>query len=164
MSSSIQALGILLFGICMFAMQNRLLIHVVSSTREIPSTQRKGAREFKKLISSLLLRSKRFCSVRPHFTHQILSEMQNRSEEKRVPKQVLHELTVQLQFLFPNAERLKVRPFYNQGKLKAHATLGIRRIYVLGTPENIVQRFHQQHAEKLLSAFPQFSNPQPLAS
>lgn len=155
---------LLLMGICMFVVQNQTYKSEVSYDLLAKSRPDKGARAFKKRISFPILRYGLVLQRAPSIFHPTFSKMQNQKREKRVPKQVLQELTAQLQFLFPNAERLKVRPFYNQGKLKAYATLGIRRIHVLGTPHNIVQRFHQQHAEKLLSAFPQFSNPQQLAS
>ncbi|MGH1338998.1 MAG: hypothetical protein ACRBFS_22975 [Aureispira sp.] len=68
-------------------------------------------------------------------------------------KKALRLIKQELQSLNPNLKRLKVKRFYNQGRVTAHADLGSRRIHVRGNLKNISERFITQYNERFPSAF-----------
>lgn len=54
-----------------------------------------------------------------------------------------------LQNLFPNFKRVKVKPFYQSGKVIARGKLGVRFVYVVAHYHEVVAKFGQQ-AEQLI--------------
>lgn len=76
------------------------------------------------------------------------------SKKKKTPsKEVLAEIKAELQELYPKLKRLKVKAYYTNGRVRAQASLGCRRIYVRGNVSNVAERFCAQYDERVESAF-----------
>lgn len=96
----------------------------------------------------------RFCSDLPYFIHLIIFKMQKRRIDAKAPsKKLLRKIKSDLQLLNPKLKRLKVKQYYNKGKVVAHADLGKRRIHVKGNKENILEKFISQYKERVITAF-----------
>ncbi|KAB8156165.1 hypothetical protein EZY14_002800 [Kordia sp. TARA_039_SRF] len=84
--------------------------------------------------------------------------MQNSKKKRRPTKEQLAIIKSELQALNPAITHLKVKKFYNQGKVTAHANLGRRRIHVRSSVSTIANRFIQQYNDRYPTAFPNISN------
>lgn len=101
----------------------------------------------------LLLVNGRFCSDLPSFINLFkIFIMQNRRSASPTKEQ-LAEIKAELQTLNPELKRLKVKKFYNKGRVTAHADLGSRRIHVRSSLSNIIDKFIEQYNERYPTAF-----------
>ena len=74
--------------------------------------------------------------------------MQSNSEQK----QVLNEIKTQLQTDFLLLKKLKVRKFYNTGRIIATAKIGVRKIRVTGSRFNIMDKFIAEYQDRYYTA------------
>lgn len=79
--------------------------------------------------------------------------MRDNKTKKAPSKEELRKLKVQLQALHPELKKLKVKKYYNQGKVRAFASIGTRRVHVRTTAAKIVGAFTAQFLERLPTAF-----------
>jgi hypothetical protein len=140
----------------MFVVQNQFIKNGANSNFKSKEPKDKGAREFRKLISFLSFRDRLVLQRAPLFINQIFFKMQNHKREKS-SKEQLAEIKAELQALNPELKRLKVKKFYNQGRVIAHAHLGNRRIHVKSSLNNIVDKFIAQYNERYPTAFSNFN-------
>lgn len=89
----------------------------------------------------------------PLLFNQILFTMQNRKKKTAPSKEVLAEIKAELQALNPKLKSLKVKKFYNRGRVTAHADLGSRRIHVRSSLDTIIDKFIEQYNERYPTAF-----------
>jgi hypothetical protein len=68
-------------------------------------------------------------------------------------KEQLTEIKLELQENYPLLKRLKVKPFYNTGRVIAYASIGKRRIRVTGSLFNIMDKFITEYQDRLPTAF-----------
>lgn len=137
----------------MFVVRNQFSINNECNSLQTKSLNNKGTREFKKLISFPVLHCTRLVSQRvPLLFNQIFFKMRNQKREKP-SKEQLAEIKAELQTLNPELKRLKVKKFYNKGRVTAHADLGSRRIHVRSSLSNIIDKFIEQYNERYPTAF-----------
>lgn len=137
----------------MFVVRNQHSLTNESNSLQTKSLNNKGTREFKKLISFPILHCTRLVSQRvPLLFNQIFFKMRNLKKTKP-NKEQLAEIRTELQTLNPLLKRLKVKPFYNTGRVIAHASIGKRRIRVTGSLLNIMDKFIAEYQDRLPTAF-----------
>ncbi len=137
----------------MFVMQNKLNSNNEFHSLQTKSLYKMGAREFKKL-NSFPIHCIRFVLQRaPLLFNQIFFKMQNSKKKTAPSKEVLEEIKAELQTLNPELKRLRVKKFYNKGRVTAHANLGGRRIHVRSSISNIIDKFIEQYNDRYPTAF-----------
>lgn len=117
------------------------------------SLYKKGVREFKKLNSFPSFHYVRFVSQRtPILFNEIFFKMRNSKKTKPNAEQ-LAKIKTELQSLNPFLQHLKVKRFYNTGRVIVRATIGNRRIRVTGSLLNITDKFTSEYQDRLSTAF-----------
>jgi hypothetical protein len=82
--------------------------------------------------------------------HTKLFEM-SPEKKKKVSPTKLEMIRDTLIIAYPLASKLKVKPFYNDGRVIARAKLGPRKIRVTGSVQSILLNFGNEYAERLVS-------------
>lgn len=65
----------------------------------------------------------------------------------------LDSIKQELQESYPLLKRLKVKRFYNTGRVKATANIGKRKIRITGSLFNVIEKFTQEYQDRLPTAF-----------
>lgn len=137
----------------MFVVQNKLNINNELDSLQTKSLYKKGVREFKKLNSFPILHCIRFVLQRtPILFNEIFFKMQNSKKTKPNAEQ-LAKIKTELQSLNPFLQHLKVKRFYNTGRVIVRATIGNRRIRVTGSLLNITDKFSSEYHDRLPTSF-----------
>lgn len=65
----------------------------------------------------------------------------------------LNSIKQELQESYPLLKRLKVKRFYNTGRVKATACIGKRKIRITGSLFNVIEKFTAEYQDRLPTAF-----------
>lgn len=102
----------------------------------------------------LLLVNRRFRSELPSFINILnFFKMRNRRSVRKAPgKSVLSAIKSELKTLCPGITCLKVKPYYNNGLVTAHADFGSRRVHVVCSTSTVVEKFILKYNDRFPSS------------
>jgi hypothetical protein len=91
--------------------------------------------------------------IKKHFLMRHLENVTNNVTPTNQTTIALDSIKQELQESYPLLKRLKVKRFYNTGRVKATACIGKRKIRITGSLFNVIEKFTQEYQDRLPTAF-----------